>query len=136
MLAEWLARPIVSTPGPTVTPGGPTVTPAPIPVVPDDGGGGGQIFDGFIAGVKILAQERVDMLNDPDYQTPDMPNEITIPLMLMSGFRIAIRSVYVLLKSNLNLTISLIVFGIVLVLEPIRVIRSLWIGIKEMVPFL
>jgi len=138
MLAEWKGIPIVPTPGPTVTPGGPTVTPsAPNPVLPDEGGGGGgQIFDGFIAGVKILAQERVNMLNDPDYQTPDMPGEITLPLMLMSGFRIAIRSVYVLLKSNLNLTISLIVFGIVLVLEPIRVIRALWIGIKEMVPFL
>lgn len=137
MLAEWLARPIVATPGPTVTPGGPTVTPTQkVPVVPDDGGGGGQIFDGFIAGVKLLAQERVDTLNDPEYQAPDMPNEVTLPLMIMSGLRIAIRSVYVLLKSNLNLTITLIVFGIILVLEPIRVIRAIWIGIKEMVPFL
>ena len=137
ILAEWSSNIIVPTPGPTVTPGGPTVTPSPVIINPtDDGGGGGSFWDGILAGMSILVQERVDMLNDPDYVPPDLPDEITLPMMLMSGIRIIIRSVYVLLKSNFNLFITLAVFGIILVLEPIRFLRAIWMGIKNMIPFI
>ena len=138
LLAGWSANIIdVPTPGPTVTPGGPTVTPGPgIPEPPGDGGGSGQIWDGFINSAKMLVQERVDMLNDPNYDPADMPNEVSVPIMFMDGVRIALRSIYVLAYSNVNLTITVIVFTLILVLETIRILRAVWMGIKAMVPFI
>jgi len=139
MLAEWASKPIVPTPRPSVTPGGPTVTPDPsyyVPTSPDDGGGGGSIWDGFINSMRFFAQERVDQLNDPEYVAPDLPNEVTLPLLIMSGVRIAIRSVYVLVKSNLNMTISIIIITLIMILETIRMGRAVWVGIKKMIPFI
>jgi len=140
LLAGWSANVIdVPTPRPTVTPGGPTVTPGPgIPVGPsgDRGGDGGQIWDGFINASKRLVQERVNMLNDPDYDPADMPNEVSLPIMFMDGVRIALRSVYVLAYSNINLTITIIVFTLILIMEIIRILRAVWMGIKAMVPFI
>lgn len=135
MLAEWSTRPEVPTPGPTITPGGPTVTPgAPIYVVAE-GGGGGQIWDGFIAGMRNMVKARVDDINDLGDYGNNLYEERHSVGMILSGARIAIRTLYVLLRSSFNLTITLVVVWIILILEPIRLIRAVWMGIKELIPF-
>lgn len=134
MLAEWASRPIVPTPGPTVTPGGPTVTPGPIII--DGAGGGGQIWDGFIAGIKKSVARRTDDINELSETGDNMYQDRGIVTLAASGIRIAIRTVYVMLVSNLNLTISMIVLTIIFILEPIRLIRAAWLAIKEMIPFI
>jgi len=138
--ANWSSGVIVPTPGPTVTPGGPTVTPG-APILVDDGGGnGGQIWDGFLAGMKRTVQRRVDDLQaaagtDSTYGTIDGNGRRYVQLAV-SGFRIMIRSVYVLLHSNLNLSVTIALLLPMMVLESIRAIGSLWMWIKSKIPFI
>lgn len=132
MLANSGARPNVPTPGPTITPGGPTVTPGGPSIIIDEGGGG-HMFDGIIAYIKRGAQARVDQLNA---EGVDLPPERTMPALLFSGIRIGIATMYVLVKSNLNMTLTLVIFTFIIILEPIRMLRAVWMGVKEMIPFL
>lgn len=135
MLAEWGSKPIIPTPRPTVTPGGPTVTPG-VPIIIGEGGGGGQIWDGFIAGIKVAVLGRIGSINELSETGDNMYEDRGIVTLAASGVRIAIRTVYVMLVSNLNLTISLIVLTLIFILEPIRLVRAAWLAIKEMIPFI
>jgi len=136
MLAEWSTRPEVPTPGPTVTPGGPTVTPSVgIPIIVDGGGGGGQIWDGFIAGMKNSVQNRVNDLNEATGQTETREPQKYIQLAV-SGIRIMVRSTYVLLRSNLDMRLTIAVVFLILVMEPVRVLSAVWMWIKTKIPFI
>ena len=134
MLAEWSSRPIVPTPGPTVTPGGPTVTPGVPIIVNDGGGGGGQIWDGFIAGMKNSVQNRVDDLNSVSGTEEHQPRKYI--QLAVSGVRIMIRSVYILLRSNLDLRVTIAVVLLILVMEPVRMMGAIWMWIKSKIPFI
>ena len=126
--AEWSDNPEypdTPTPGPSPTPGGPTPTPY-APDVPT-GGGGGSIWDGFIGAAQRSVTKRVSDMSQHE--------ERRIVQLTTSGVRIAVSTVYVLLRSNLDLTITMIVFGLIMILEPVRVIRSVWMGIKDLIPF-
>lgn len=129
--AEWGSRPIIPTPGPTVTPGGPTVTPG-VYFQPEDAGGG-EFWDGILAGTSRLVEKRTSELYELSEPYQDIkPN---IGVLFMSGVRIAVRSAYVIISSHLNLTVTLAVLTLILLLEPIRVIMAIWLGIKKLIPF-
>ena len=119
---------------PTATPGGPTPTPGgePSDWPPPEGGGGGHIWDNILSSVSTMAQRRVDDLDDVAEGEP----ERDLPLLILSGFRVAIRTVYVMMVSNINMTVSLVVFGLIVVLENVRILRAIWMGIKELIPFI
>lgn len=134
MLANWSTRPIVPTPGPTVTPGGPTITPG-APIL-DVGGGRASIWDGVLAGVQGSVEKRIDDINALGEYGDNLYRDRHLVTLALSGFRIMIRSVYVLLRSNLNLTITMIVIAILFILEPIRILRSVWLALKEMIPMI
>jgi len=126
--AEWAENPEypdTPTPGPSPTPGGPDPTPY-APDVPS-GGGGGSIWDGFIGAAQKSVNTRVEDMSQHE--------ERRIVQLTTSGVRIAVSTVYVLLRSNLDLTITMIVFGLIMILEPVRIIRSVWMGIKDLIPF-
>ncbi len=130
--AEWSGGPIiVKTPtpgGPTPTPGG---VPTPYPDVPPEGGGAGHIYDPFVNAMEGMVQERVDSMSD----VTAGEQERNIPVMIASGFRIAIRTVYVIMVSNINMTITIIIFGLIIIMENVRILRAIWMGIKELIPF-
>jgi len=136
MFAQWGDRPLVPTPGPTVTPGGPTVTPAAYSIPIYQNTGGGQIWDGLIGFAESRAYDTVEEITDtyaPLSDSQSQEREL-VPLAL-SGARIAIRSLYVILRSNLNLTITMLVLTIIFIAEPIRALRAIWMAIKDMIPF-
>lgn len=136
MLAQWGSIPDVPTPGPTITPGGPTPTPgAPIPVI-SEGGGGGQIWDGFIAGMKKMVDNRVQEIRDLGDYGDNLYEDRHLIYTLMSGIRIGIRTLYVMVSSSINMTITLVVFLIIIVMEPVRLTRALWMAIKGIIPFI
>ncbi len=139
MLAAWSDNPVWPTPGPTVTPGGPTVTPGVPYVGPTGGGKGPSIWDGFIAGMARIVDNQIaeiGMVAGEDARGQIDPNSgrnyITLAL---SGFRIFIRTAYVLLRSNLDLRITIIVVTYILLLEPIRWLAAMWQWISNKIPF-
>jgi hypothetical protein len=131
LLAEWGkygdVPPIPTPGGPTPTPGGATPTPIAYSIEGGSSGGGASFWNGFVNMAESIVWRRMDDMEDHAHR--DVSN------LTVSGVRIAVSTVYVLLRSNLNLTITMIVFGALFVLEPVRILRSIWMGIKEMIPF-
>ena len=132
LMAEWGkygdVPPIPTPGGPTPTPGGPTPTPIPYVVEGGSAGGGASFWNGFISMAESIVRNRTSDMESHAHR--DVSN------LTVSGVRIAVSTVYVLLRSNLNLTITMIVFGALFILEPVRILRSIWMGIKEMIPFI
>jgi len=120
---------------PTATPGGPTPTPGvpePSDWPPPEGGGSGHIWDNILTSVSTMAQRRVEDLDEVAEGEP----ERDLPMLILSGFRVAIRTVYVMMVSNINMTVTLLVFGLIVVMENVRILRAIWMGIKELIPFI
>lgn len=142
MQANWASNVIVPTPGPTITPGGPTPTPGPAYVVPAVEGGAGKpsIWDGFIAGMKRAVTKNASALaaaaGPDDTNTIDENSGRNYITLALTGFRIFIRTAYVLLRSNLDLRITIIVVTYILLLEPIRALAALYMWVKEKIPFI
>lgn len=128
ILAEWPdhSGPI-PTAGPSVTPGGPTPTPGSAPPVPRVYGGD-SLWDPFIYGLYDMA--RVTAERFPEHTASGIGSQIT------SGAEIAIRVAFVMLTSNFDLTISIIIFGLIAAAEIVRLIYAIYLGVKKLIPLL
>ena len=128
ILAEWPdhSGPI-PTAGPSVTPGGPTPTPGSAPPVPRVYGGD-SLWDPFIYGLYDMAQVTANRF--PEHTASGIGSQIT------SGAEIAIRVAFVMLTSNFDLTISIIIFGLIAAAEIVRLIYAIYLGVKKLIPLL
>jgi hypothetical protein len=135
LLSNWGSGDPVPTPGPTVTPGGPTLTPTAYNDnwETEGGGGGGNLWDSFIAGMLRAVQGRVDELNEASGTTQHEPRQYV--QLMVSGIRIMIRTFYVLLRSNLDLRITVLVIFMIAIMEPLRLLGAAYMWIKEKIPF-
>ena len=125
MLAEWPGHDgIIPTLGPTVTPGGPTLTPAAAP--PPVAYGGDSLWDPIISGLYSMAETTAARF--PEHEESGIGSQIT------SGAEIAIRVAFTMLTSNFDLTISIIVFGMIASAEVVRLIYAIYLGVKKLIP--
>ena len=95
--------------------------------------GGGEFWDGILAGASRLVENRTSELETLSEPYEDIRPSIGV--LFLSGVRIATKSAYVIISSHLNLTITISVFMLILLLEPIRVLMAVWLAIKKLVPF-
>ena len=128
LLAEWPEHSgPVPTQGPTPTPGGPTPTVGTEPP-PPPAYGGDSLWDPVVYGLHDMAE--VTAARFPEHEASGFGSQIT------SGAEIAIRVAFVMLSSNFDLTISLIVFGLIAASEGVRVIYAIYLGIKKLIPMI
>ena len=127
MLAQWPGHSgVIPTLAPSVTPGGPTVTPGPgmdyvIPAY-----GGDSLWDPVISGLYTMAETTAARF--PEHEDSGLGSQIT------SGAEIAIRVAFTMLTSNFDLTISVIVFGLISAAEVVRLIYAIYLGVKKLIP--
>jgi len=128
LLAEWPDHTgPIPTLGPTITPGGPTPTPG--PYIPDPRTyGGNSLWDPFIYG--LFGMAKATAARFPEHTASGIGSQIT------SGAEIAIRVAFTMLTSNFDLTISLIIFGMIAAAEVVRLIYALYLGVKKLIPLL
>jgi len=127
MMAEWPGHDgPIPTAGPTITPGGPTLTPG-APPPPPRAYGGDSLWDPVVLGFYQIAETTAQRF--PEHETAGMGSQIT------SGAEIAIRVAFTMLTSNFDLTISVIVFGLLATAEIVRLIYAIFLGVKKLIPF-
>lgn len=117
----------IPTPGPTPTPGGPTPTPGDPPIIPRTYGGD-SLWDPFVYGLFGMAETTADRF--PEHEVSGIGGQIT------SGAEIAIRVAFTMLTSNFDLTITIIIFGLIAAAEVVRLIYALYLGVKKLIPIL
>lgn len=115
------------TAGPTITPGGPTPTPGDAPIIPRTYGGD-SLWDPFVYGLYGMAETTAARF--PEHEVSGIGGQIT------SGAEIAIRVAFTMLTSNFDLTITIIIFGLIAAAEVVRLIYALYLGVKKLIPIL
>ena len=125
LYASWSSEPI-----PTITtgPGTPTPTPSYYDDPGGDWGGGGSIWDTLVGGIR----ERVadNAARYPDADDREMAGTF------VSAAATMVRIFFILVKSNFSLLITVVVFGVIAVLESSRYIVAVWMFLKKSIPFL
>lgn len=128
LLAEWPSHSgPVPTQGPTPTPGGPTPTVGAEPP-PPPAYGGDSLWDPVVYGLHDMAE--ITASRFPEHEEEGMGTQIT------SGAEIAIRVAFVMLSSNFDLSISMVVFGLIASSEVVRIIYAVYLGIKKLIPMI
>jgi hypothetical protein len=90
--------------------------------------GGDSLWDPVVYGLHDMAE--VTASRFPKHERAGMGTQIT------SGAEIAIRVAFVMLSSNFDLSISMIVFGLIAASEIVRVIYAVYLGIKKLIPMI
>lgn len=128
LLAEWPSHSgPVPTQGPTPTPGGPTPTVGVAPP-PPPAYGGDSLWDPVVYGLHDMAELTASRF--PEHERAGMGAQIT------SGAEIALKVAFVMLSSNFDLSISMVVFGLIASSEVVRIIYAIYLGIKKLIPMI
>jgi len=109
--------------GETVAPGDPHVPPeGPIGPI----GSGESIWDGLVGVVSSLVDSVLPIFPNPEGQQ--------IGVTVISSAGAIIRVFYVLVSSHFRMGTTLLVFTVIFILEPIRIAKSIWMLIKNLIP--
>jgi len=114
-IAEWA--------GETIAPGDPHVPPDG-PVGPI--GTGESIWDGLVGVLNSIVESVLPIFPNPEGQQ--------IGLTVISSAGAIIRVFYVLVSSHFRMGTTLLVFGVIMILEPVRIGKSIYMLIKNLVP--
>ncbi len=90
-------------------------------------GSTGSFWDGPISAIYALARATISQLREK------ASFNLAINLARYAG--VMVRVYYIMVRSNFNMTITLWVMGVIVVLEPVRLLYALWMLIKRAIPF-
>jgi len=131
LTAEWngTGSPILPTPIPTPRPGGPGsgVDPNPGDGDPSDDYTGEFFFDNIVGGIMNL----VDAAKE---RYPRSEEEIGIATTTARGIAVGARIMFIMIRSNFNLTVTMIVISATVLLEVLFILYSLYLLIKVAIP--
>lgn len=131
LTAEWSGGSAYIPPyypiSPTPIPGAPCVN---CHVPPDTTTWSGDFFfDNLLGGL-------IEIVDAARESYPVSDSEIGLATTLERGVAIGARIMFVMVRSTLNLTVTIITISIIVVIEGLYIIYKLWIRIKDAIPFI
>jgi len=130
LTAEWngTGSPILPTPIPTPIPGEPCTDCHTVPDMTETHAGEGDFFfDNIVGGI-------MDLVDAARERYPRSEQEIGIATTTARGIAVGARIMFVIIRSNFNLTVTLIVLSAVTILEVLYILYSLYMLIKAAIP--